>query len=237
MKKNKNEAPTSLLSVVEPFMEFELSKLRLEMINTMLLEQHKSNIKEQIGELEPSEAINVMCEMMAEMKVEMHYLKTAYIESNRYKEPKFDLYIPSLSEKELMNHMLIDLRTEIVGGNWWHPESDGRWAGPENESSIQIPAMEAGIYDMSIIVVDEIEHGMVDDVKISVNKNTIEMIKESEEFPIILEGKFEVNEEYKFPFWSIKLEFPRLVSPAKKGSKDDRLLSLRIQSIEITKVS
>ena len=228
--------PAIFLPEVEPFLDLDIAKIRAKLIDQVIVEQQLMVVNEILGAPESPDFHNRLVAVLAEIKAEMHYLRAAFLEEARYREPSFDLTMPILPEKLRLDGIEIDMRTEITGGNWWRPEPDGRWAGPENESSLLIPALGAGRYRVEIDVVDEIERGIIDDISFTFNREPVALNREGHGLPASLTAEVDVAEAYRFPFWSLKFSFSRLASPAQFGSPDQRMLAIRVKSVRLIKV-
>jgi len=224
------------LPEVESFLDLDIAKIRARSIDQAIVDQQLIVLTDILGAPEAPDFHNRLVAVLAGIKAEMHYLRAAFLEGARYKDPAFDLNMPLLPEKLRLDGLEIDMRTEITGGNWWRPESDGRWAGPENESSLLIPALGFGRYVVAINIVDEIDAGIIDEMGFTFNRQAVELNRESHGLPVSLTAEIEISDEYRFPFWSLKFSFPRLASPAQFGSPDQRMLAIRVKSVRLTRV-
>lgn len=224
------------LSHVEPFLDFDMAALRLQLVDDLVVERYRNILKEKTQDRDSSEKLDILLDTLAEIKAEVHYLRTAYVERIRYKDPQFVIPMPSIPQTLQPDVFEIDLRGELTGSNWWHAEPDGRWAGPENHSSIQFPALGSGAYQLEIMVCGEQEEGILQETEFTLNREPIKITRISEDFPCLCTAQVQVPTSYKFPFWTLGFDFQRLASPKDKGYDDDRQLSIKLQSIRITRL-
>jgi len=133
--------------------------------------------------------------------------------------------------------VMIDMRREITGTNWYGAEDDGRWAGPELLSTLQMPPMQAGNYTLEFDIVEamhlEIVTGMV--VEVMGRAMPVEVVFPiyKGEYPVIAQVHVEVVSNLADQPWDIGLQFPKRVSPAMNGSSDTRHLAIRLRSLVI----
>jgi len=226
----------ALLCEVEPFVEFDVDKTRLNLIDTNVIEQYERLTTEALAAVNPLEFKADLIRLVAEIRTDIHYLKAAYIESTRYHDPNFEIDLPKPEPKLARSEIIIDMRGDITGGNWHLADQYGRWAGPENQSSVLVPALSPGRYQMDLEVVSEIVPGVLDSTTVSVNGVITDSKCRSPGFPTCLESTFEIPETYKFPFWIIKFDFQQLGSPADSGGDDQRTLAISIKTLHLTKL-
>ncbi|MGZ8216590.1 hypothetical protein [Methylomagnum sp.] len=230
------ESRKTLVSTVESFLDLDFASMRQNLIDDVVVAQQRALLVGELGNASGHDLNNKLIDMLTNIKAEIQYLKAAYIESSRYKDPEFKIKTPEIPKRIRPDVLEVDMRSEITGGNWYHAEPDGRWAGPENYSSILVPALSPGHYDLNIHVVGEIEAGIIKGTLLSINGKDIEVQDRDIAIPGVLKAKFTIAEGYRFPFWALKFRFPKLVSPTKFGVPDQRTLAVRVQSIRFSKV-
>lgn len=244
MKNNSSELKNStpsfsgidFFSRVEPFLEMDIAGMRQKLVDDALVQSFHHILIEQLGDKNDAGFIDRLINLLAGVKAEMHALKAAYVESVRYQEPDFSLAIPAKRNRIRPDSLTIDMRGDITGSNWFYAEPEGRWAGPENESSLFFPAMGPGVFDISVTIIAEIIKGIVDKMTILLNKQPILFEWHNSETPALIKARTVVSENYRFPFWSLKFRFPTLVSPVEFGSTDTRKLAIKVSFIQLTKV-
>ncbi|QAU35545.1 hypothetical protein [Janthinobacterium sp. 17J80-10] len=233
---DRNDAGT-LIAAVEPFLDMDLTAFRAQLVDETTIARQQMLLKEQLGPADSAEFIERLIRAMAEIKADIHYLKAAYVGSTRYQEPEFQIRMPELPGKVVPEVLEIDMRGDITGRNWYHAEPDGRWAGPECDSSLLLPALGAGTYDLSIDIVDEITAGIIDGMQATLNKQPVALTRDGPDLPASLQARVTIPASYRFPFWTLKLEFAKLVSPASMGSDDSRVLAIRVRRIRFAKAA
>jgi hypothetical protein len=129
--------------------------------------------------------------------------------------------------------VMVDMRREIDGKNWYAAESDGRWAGPERLSTIRLPAMGAGKYKLEIEVVDAIDPLILRDMEVSLFGERVTLAKVGRSYPTIISGDSVGRSAPGAKTWEVQFRFSGVISPAEHGSDDKRLLAVRIRSIRL----
>lgn len=137
-----------------------------------------------------------------------------------------------------------DLRTQTAPGENWHDnERDGRWMGPETTSSIDLPSLEAGTYQLKIVVVDAMTPQILTSLSGTVNGQTIDLtIPESRKgvfrkrprYPVVVSGTVHLGDGLRTPS-KLLLNIAATVAPASRGENDLRLLGIRIQELTLTR--
>jgi len=130
--------------------------------------------------------------------------------------------------------VLFDLRGEIDGTNWYYPEADGRWAGPEFVSTLRLPALGLGRYDLELQVVDAITPEILAGMRAFLNDAPLALDRKGRRYPATLSGQFSAEALPPDGVWTLRLEFPGVVSPADRGSDDRRHLAIRLSSVRMT---
>jgi hypothetical protein len=232
MKLKDSRLLSSVLGLTEPFLELDINALRKQYLTDTLLQQSRTIIRGELGESADERIVNLLAGLM----VDVHVLKAAYVERSRYVEPGFEIPMPPTPDAESRSEIIIDLRGDITGGNWWHPEQDGRWAGPENQSSLYMPRLDPGNYALEIHAVDEIEPGIVDSMQVSLDNQVLIAQRDTNGLPCTLTARVELTDELRMPFHVLKLGFDRLRAPAEFGSRDTRRLAVRILLVSLKRV-
>ncbi|MFN7139444.1 MAG: hypothetical protein ACK4UN_08905 [Limisphaerales bacterium] len=235
MSEHQNDR-LEILSCIEPFLDLDLSTLRKKITDDIIVRRYRDELACNISGLQAQEQINFLIDTLSEIKAEMHYLKVAYVDKVRYRDPNFNTVVPEFSKVIHPDVFDVDMRGDITGANWWHAEPSGRWAGPENQSSIQVPALGHGKYRLEISVVSEIDGGIIDGMHTSFNGTVLRLKRNRNELPCELVAEVDVSENYRLPFWSIKFEFGKLKTPRENGLPDDRMLAIMLDHIRFTRI-
>ncbi len=143
----------------------------------------------------------------------------------------------------------VDFRRLIDGENWYYAEHDGRWAGPNRESSLRLPAMQAGQYRLEIAVVDamapDILYGMVvslegqplklrsSDGKLGPWGGLLRWWNKKQKYPVLLSAQVHIGPGEAGRALRLDFRFPRTISPATRGSDDMRELAVRVREVSL----
>lgn len=227
---------SEILSIIEPFLDLDISSLRHKLVDDLIVRGYRDELSQRLSRLETKEQIELLIDLLSEMKAEMHYLKAAYVEKARYRDPNFTIETPVSTKVIRPDAIDIDMRGDITGANWWHTEPTGRWAGPENQSSVQVPALGHGKYQLVISVVSEIDAGIIDGMRTSFNGSVLSLERRGKDLPCELVAQIDVPESYRLPFWTIKFEFSKLKTPREIGLPDDRRLAIMLDRIRLTRL-
>lgn len=135
--------------------------------------------------------------------------------------------------------MLLDLRMlAFEGSNWYHPEPDGRWAGPALVSSLKMPTLPAGSFTLVLEVVDAMRLDIVQNMIIETFGQSIpfdiEHLSGDAEYPLLCIAKLNIGREFASLPWRVNLRFPQVVCPAESGADDHRRLGIRLKSVRLT---
>lgn len=133
--------------------------------------------------------------------------------------------------------VLIDLRDAVRGSNWYAPEPDGSWAGPAQTSTIQMPALRKGKYDILIDVVDAMDASIIQGLQASLAGQPLEFKKEIHDKSAVLRARVDAKQLPAVHEWTLQLDFPAVVSPAAHGSDDTRQLAMRVKTIKFKAVN
>lgn len=147
----------------------------------------------------------------------------------------------SLSHDYWLRHhpaeVLIDLREPIPGSNWYEPELDGTWAGPELLSTIQMPALRAGKYDVLIDVVDAMDASLIEGLQATLAGVPLELRKEIHDKAALVRARLDSSQLPRLNEWTLALQSPATISPAQRGEADSRQLSVRIKTIKFKAIN
>lgn len=232
IKKNR----IKVLSSIEPFLDLEIASFRHKITDELIVGRYRDELERKLVAQDPHKLIEILVDLLSEMRAELYYLQAAYLEKGRYRDPNFNITIPDPGEAVRPDTLDIDMRGDIIGANWWHAEPTGRWAGPENQSSIQVPALDQGRYHLEISVVSEIDGGIIDGMRTSFNGSVLKLQRNGQGIPCELFAEVDVPVTYRLPFWSIKFEFSKLKSPYENGLPDDRRLAIMLDHIRLTRL-
>lgn len=136
--------------------------------------------------------------------------------------------------------IVVDMRQDIAGSNWYDAESDGRWAGPTNNSTLQMPPLQTGSYVLELDIVDAMHLDIVNTLQIEALGKTrpveVSYPLYQGEFPLICSVNLSLDTNENMQPWTLGLRFNQLISPADTGASDDhRLLALRLRTLRLIK--
>jgi hypothetical protein len=149
---------------------------------------------------------------------------------------------PGLIEDiEPVDEIAVDMRLPFEGANWYGAEADGRWAGPGLRSSIELPPLIPGKYELQIRLVDAIAPDVVYGLRIEAFGADVPFELSApvtrESYPITCMATFEAPAEAAGGTWPLEFSFPRTISPAASGSSDARELAVRMAGLQLTRSS
>ena len=147
----------------------------------------------------------------------------------------------------------VDLREYVEGENWYYAEHDGRWAGPEEVSTLIVKTPAPGTYDIVLNIVDamspEIVKGMrvyFDDQSVKLSSNgrnkgklrSLAKLRRNDSltFPVEMTGKVVVDNKNGGLQSIVKIELPETISPASRGESDRRKLGIRVRGVHLKRV-
>jgi hypothetical protein len=129
--------------------------------------------------------------------------------------------------------LMLDMRQEIDGKNWYWAEHDGRWAGPGTHATIRLPAMGPGRYEVNLEVVDAMNPEILAGMQVMLCGIPLSFKREGKSYPAMLKGIVVIDDTDGGKDWDINFEFPNLCSPAQQGSSDSRQLAIRLRSLRL----
>ncbi len=143
---------------------------------------------------------------------------------------------------------VLDLRHFIDGDNWYYAEHDGRWAGPKTKSTLRLPAVPAGRYRLEMEIVGAMSPEIMQEMQVWLQGKPLNLRRRDSRsalrrlfggpprFPVVLSAEVEVaaGQGGKGPV--LELRFPRTISPASRGSDDERELAVRMRQVKLSPV-
>jgi len=169
-------------------------------------------------------------------ELEYHIAKCEEHETNFRREMAQRQFQGRFIHRHLAN-VVIDMRQEIEGENWYYAEHDGRWAGPNNVSSIRIPALGQGTYEGQLDITDSMDAEILRCTEIFFNGTPLQPSKDWNNYPALVSFLFSVGDIENSPIWEFQLKFPKLISPAQHGSDDRRNLAIKLRSMKVGIIS
>jgi len=143
----------------------------------------------------------------------------------------------------------VDLRQFIDGDNWYYAEHDGRWAGPGTKSTIRLPAMNKGRYELILDIVDAIAPDILRDMKVNLNgkplkfkggngqfgpwASVVRLFNKKLKYPVLLTGAVSIGKVEAGKDLQLEVIFPKTISPSSRGSDDMRDLAIRLRQVKL----
>lgn len=206
---------------------------QIEQLKKQLAEQPKAPANGHSPKLEELKQENELLLLQlhqVQEELEHYYLKNQEL----LKKSTGESYLLHFLRDNQPSEVVVDLRGEIDGQNWYHAEEDGRWAGPAKTSELRIPALIAGKYTLEIDVVDAMSRAILEGMTIAVNGTPVPTRTPMDEgFPTIVQGQFDAQQIAAAPTWKISLGFKEVMSPAQRGEGDDRKLAVRVKTVTL----
>jgi len=143
----------------------------------------------------------------------------------------------------------VDLRNRIVGRNWYEPEIDGRWAGPGPVSMLVLPAVKPGRYQIGLEIVDAIAPEVLKGVQYKLAGKPVyfadaypqgwltQALGKRRHYPIKLVAEVQLLPEQCASDLELEFSFVKLISPASRGSADQRMLAIRLKNVTLKPLS
>ena len=151
------------------------------------------------------------------------------IRNNNF-NPKTVAHAPYSQDRHAaLTQLKIDLSLPIEGENWYAIESTGCWAGPELESTLIIPALIAGTYQLDL----KVGNHFCDLEKMIVTLNDQPINFLNTEFPpsMTLEAEILIKDDH--PNWVLKFAFAK-TGTADEDTANNRPLALFLEMITFT---
>jgi alkylhydroperoxidase/carboxymuconolactone decarboxylase family protein YurZ len=232
-ERNALKEKTKKLAIIEK----ELQKLKVQNNQLTEIEKERNTLQEKAKKL-----ILIEQEVQVLRKKENQLLSaTKEIDNLKKKADKL------VNSADILG-LNIDLTKEtFTGNNWYDIESDGRWSGPELTSTIIIPKLVQGIYEITLNVVDAMLPEITQQLNITLNQ--IELLeptrkkkgflfkkqKKSTDYPISVKRLFNTQDLNTKEPWVLSITASSVISPSDiGGDKEDlRKLSIRVASVII----
>lgn len=226
-----------IMCLVEPFIELGIEKVKHKLMTNDICKQYEKLFSESLAYKTDGELRKELIQILAEMKTTLHLLSAAYLDYTRYQDPDF---LKSISAPPCppAHHLVLDMRGDITGANWYPAEQDGRWAGPLGQSSLLLPNLDTGTYQIQLEMVGEITTGSIDDLYLFINGEPITLARDTPALPCTLTGTFLLTNP-EIPFLKLLFDYRgEIHSPSENvshPSKDTRKLSFRMSTITFKK--
>lgn len=224
---------------IEHCVDLNIDKLRREMMDTAIIDKYQILLSQLLYEVREGKKVmdvDALVHCLAEIKTDIHYLKTKLI------DPPAEAVDPQAKQKVDLDKIVrlnrpvpikCELKERIVGSGWHAPEDHGRWTGPGTISSIVLPYPTAGKYQLEIVVRGSAKPGLLDTLKIYANDRPIEELqinRKGNEFPATVRGEYVAASQPHQSFLAIDLTIEETVSV---HETDTRAIGLLIEKISL----
>jgi hypothetical protein len=166
-------------------------------------------------------------------ELEHYFLQWQELSAKDDSAARATTFINRFWRKHQPSEIVIDFRDEIEGYNWYDAELDGRWAGPGKVSTVKLPALRKGRYELYLDIVDAQAPEIITDMDMSLNGNPLQTTVDGEGYPAMVFSEFAVENAAQQPVWEFQFKFPKLISPAQHGSTDNRHLAIRVRTLKL----
>lgn len=170
-------------------------------------------------------------------ELENYYLKyQALAEGKAPQDAISDSFISSFWKKYQPEEITIDLRTDFLGNNWYEPETNGAWAGPELKSTLKIPALSKGDYTLTLVIADAMDPDIISTMAVSLNGMPLLLTIGKLDYPAVVTATFDTNKLPADSIWEFELTFARNISPADcaDDNQDGRYLAIKLQQLSLS---
>lgn len=148
---------------------------------------------------------------------------------------QFSGIVPIYSQERhrLLEKITIDLTRPINGDNWYDIEPTGRWSGPKLESTLNIPALSEGNYQLQL----EIGAAFCDlaAMEVMFNNQPVRFLNTEYHLPVLLYAEVSVDKQYSF--WHLSFKYPETHPPEGELGADQRKLGIFLKNVSLTKIT
>lgn len=172
-------------------------------------------------------------------ELEHYFLRNQELEKTQ--QAKATGFVTDFWRRHQPQELLLDMRQDITGNNWYPAEIDGCWAGPGTLSTLQLPPLQPGLYAIELDIVDAMNLAIVNELMVEALGQSLPVEVSyplyKGDYPLICRVQLSVPFDAVPQPWSIGLRFPQTVSPAASGSDDQRQLAIRLRTVRLSKQS
>lgn len=231
------ETATLALAEAQEKIDEQAASLRKAESSVNVCESEISELRPRNAELAQENELLLLQLHQVQEELEDCFLNSKELENRRESEAKQSRLLTSFIRDQLAK-VVIDMQGNIDGNNWYYVEPDGRWAGPNETSSIRLPALGRGNYEVLLDVVNTMAPEILDGMTLSLNGTPLDIGRDSESFPTIVRACFPTDgiAPRSDSVWEFGFSFPKLVAPAELGLEDPRKLAICLRSITLSAI-
>ncbi|PSB12536.1 hypothetical protein C7B62_01580 [Pleurocapsa sp. CCALA 161] len=225
---------------IEHCVDLTISELRRKLTDSAIVEKYSILLNQllcHINEGKKEMDVDALVQCLAEIKTDIHYLKTKVLNSSGDTvDPQAKQNVELEKIIGLNKAILIkcELKERIVGSGWYDAEEHGRWSGPGTVSSIVLPYPITGKYQFEMIIRAESKPNLLQTLKININDEILEtsvIQRKNGFFPAVIRGEIIIPQEKIQSFLAIDLIIDETVVPQKSDSRSIGLLVERVSLI------
>ena len=222
---------------VEHNLDLDIKKLRRKLTDSALVERYSIVLEQMLYSIREGKKemdVDVLVQCLAEIKTDIHYLKTKLL------DPPVEAVDPQAKQNIELDKIInfnkpilikSELNKRIVGSGWHYAEKCGRWSGPGKLSSVVLARPVTGEYKLEIIVGSEARPGLLNTLKVYINERPIDISISSVKnkfFPALITGTVVISEEDRESFLAVDLIVDETVTPSEN---DPRLIGILVHKI------
>jgi hypothetical protein len=182
---------------------------------------------------------DLMLQQLHQVQEELEHYFLRHQELQQNQNTKATNVVDDPWGKHLPQELVVDMRQDIAGSNWYPAESDGRWAGPATLSTLQMPPVQPGNYVLELDIVDAMSLAIVNGLVVEALSQTLPVEVTypmyQGEYPLICKVQLKVPEPEAREAWLVNLRFAQTASPAASGSDDMRNLTAQLRTVKLIK--
>ena len=199
----------------------------------------ESKTSAEVTELKQENELLLLQLHQVQEELEHYFLRNQELE--KAQQAKATGFVTDFWRRHQPQELLLDMRQDITGNNWYPPEIDGCWAGPGTLSTLQLPPLQPGLYAIELDIVDAMNLAIVNELMVEALGQSLPVEVSyplyKSDYPLICRVQLSVPFDAVQQPWSIGLRFPQTVSPAASGSDDQRQLAIRLRTVRLSKQS
>ena len=154
----------------------------------------------------------------------------ASAKNNNFKKDKLRKLLYAQDRYKRVQQLNVDLTSPIHGDNWYDIEPTGRWAGPKLESTLTIPSLEVGTYQLELNIANHFCNLAA--MKLILNDKLVKFSNTL--FPATVTLQAEVNINKVLPYWKLHFKFLKIDSP-NEDEFENRHLAIFLKTLTFTK--
>jgi len=218
------------------------------------LQQIISELKEQNKTLDNQNKTLLYQLQMVQKDLEKYHLNNQKL-TEKFKQNEQLLLINNkkILEKNqslmsLIKHLEIDFtQNQFYGENWYEKEFNGCWAGPKKQSTIELPALVDGNYELAFEIIDAMHYEIYETMIVAINNIVLnnqltqesikltQLFKKKKAFPQVMVFIFNTSQLKKQKQWIVQFTFPYIIAANEKDktSTDRRLLAIKLKNLRL----